>query len=81
MAYIECKLKSQRLLTTVGVKIYLPCDLPVEVGNKVKGVFTLLHGFTNSGDDWMQMTAAPATPPTTVWCWWRRTAATPSTRT
>ena len=59
MAYIECKLKSQRLLTTVGVKIYLPCDLPVEVGNKVKGVFTLLHGFTNSGDDWMQMTAAP----------------------
>ena len=36
MAYIECKLKSQRLLTTVGVKIYLPCDLPVEVGNKVK---------------------------------------------
>ena len=36
MAYIECKLKSQRLLTTVGVKIYLPCDLPVEVGNQVR---------------------------------------------
>lgn len=31
----------------------------MEVGNKVKGVFTLVHGFTNSGDDWMQMTAAP----------------------
>lgn len=59
MAYIECKLKSQLLMETVGVKIYLPCDLPAEVGNRVKGVFTLLHGFTNSGDDWMQMTAAP----------------------
>ena len=25
----------------------------------MKGVLTLLHGYTNSGDDWLQMTAAP----------------------
>ena len=59
MAYIDCKLKSQILGTTVGVKLYFPTDLPAEVGNTVKGVLTLLHGYTNSGDDWMQMTAAP----------------------
>lgn len=58
MAYVECKLKSQVLMSTVSVKLYLPCDLPNEVGNEIKGVFTLLHGFTNSGDDWVQMTAA-----------------------
>ena len=59
MAYLECKLKSQILQTTVGVKLYFPTDLPAEVGYTVKGVLTLLHGFTNSGDDWVQMTAAP----------------------
>ena len=58
MAYLECKLKSQILQTPVGVKLYFPTDLPAEVGNTVKGVLTLLHGFTNCGDDWMQMTAA-----------------------
>lgn len=59
MAYIDCKLKSQILGTTVGVKLYFPTDLPADVGCTVKGVLTLLHGYTNSGDDWMQMTAAP----------------------
>lgn len=59
MAYLECKLKSQILQSTVGVKLYFPTDLPAEVGYTVKGVLTLLHGFTNSGDDWVQMTAAP----------------------
>ncbi len=59
MAYLECKLKSQILQTTVGVKLYFPTDLPAEVGYTVRGVLTLLHGFTNSGDDWVQMTAAP----------------------
>ena len=59
MAYIDCKLKSQILGTTVGVKLYFPTDLPADVGYTVKGVLTLLHGYTNSGDDWMQMTAAP----------------------
>lgn len=59
MAYLECKLKSQILQATVGVKLYFPTDLPAEVGYTVQGVLTLLHGFTNSGDDWVQMTAAP----------------------
>lgn len=43
----------------MGVKLYFPTDLPADVGYTVKGVLTLLHGYTNSGDDWMQMTAAP----------------------
>ena len=60
MAYIDCKLKSQILGTTVGVKLYFPTDLPAEVGNTVKGVLTLLHGYTNCGEDWLQMTAAAA---------------------
>lgn len=58
MAYIDCKLKSQILGTTVGVKMYFPTDLPAEVGNTVKGVLTLLHGYTGCGSDWFEMTAA-----------------------
>ena len=58
MAYIDCKLKSQILGTTVGVKLYFPTDLPADVGYTVKGVLTLLHGYTNCGEDWLQMTAA-----------------------
>ncbi len=58
MAYVECKLKSMALMSTVSVKLYFPTDLPEEVGCDVKGVLTLLHGYTNSGDDWVQMSAA-----------------------
>ena len=58
MAYINCNLKSQALMTSVNVKLYFPSDLPVSVGFETKGVITLLHGMTNSGDDWVQMTAA-----------------------
>ena len=58
MAYIDCKLKSQLLQRTVAVKLYFPTDLPAEVGNTVKGVLTLLHGYTNCGEDWLQMTSA-----------------------
>ncbi|MFQ7004884.1 MAG: hypothetical protein ACLRRT_15190 [Ruthenibacterium lactatiformans] len=43
MAYIDCKLKSQILGTTVGVKLYFPTDLPADVGYTVKGVLTLLQ--------------------------------------
>ena len=46
MAYIDCKLQSQILGTTVGVKLYFPTDLPDDVGYTVKGVLTLLHGYT-----------------------------------
>ena len=58
MAYIDCKLKSQLLQRTVAVKLYFPTDLPAEVGNTVKGVLTLLHGYTHCGEDWLQMTSA-----------------------
>ena len=40
------------------MKLYFPTDLPAEVGNTVKGVLTLLHGYTNCGEDWLQMTSA-----------------------
>ncbi len=59
MAFLDCKLQSQILQTTVGVKLYFPSDLPADVGFNIKGVLTLLHGLTNSGDSWVQMTAAP----------------------
>lgn len=58
MASVSCKLRSDVMQTTVDVQLYFPTDLPAEVGNQVKGVITLLHGFTNCGDSWMQMTAA-----------------------
>ncbi len=58
MASVTCKLRSDVMQTTVEVQLYFPTDLPAEVGNDVKGVITLLHGFTNCGDSWMQMTAA-----------------------
>lgn len=58
LAYIRCKMQSQILQTCVDVNLYFPSDLPAEVGYNVNGVLTLLHGLTNSGDDWVQMTAA-----------------------
>lgn len=59
MAYIQCTLKSQMLASSVDVRLYFPTDLPPDVGNAVNGVVTLLHGYTNCGDDWMEMSAAP----------------------
>ena len=58
MAFFTLKLKSQALASTTTVRLYYPCDLPAEVGNEVKGVITLLHGYTNDGDDWVNMSAA-----------------------
>ena len=58
MAYITCKLKSETLDTRVDIQVYFPTDLPEQVGNKVNGVLTLLHGYSNAADDWMQMSAA-----------------------
>ncbi len=58
MAYLTCALKSQVMQTTVNLHLYLPNDLPVAVGNRPKAVLTLLHGFSNSGEDWFQMSAA-----------------------
>lgn len=59
MAYLTCALKSQIMQRTVNVHLYFPNDLPQSVGNRPRAVLTLLHGFSNSGEDWFQMSAAP----------------------
>lgn len=46
------------LHSRVDVALYLPADLPAPAGGAARGVLTLLHGYTNSGDDWLQMSAA-----------------------
>lgn len=58
MAYIQCKLASEVLGTSVPVQLYYPTDLPAAVGNTVKGVLTLLHGYGGDCDCWFHMTAA-----------------------
>lgn len=58
MAYIDCRLSSEVLHSRVDVALYLPADLPAPAGGAARGVLTLLHGYTNSGDDWLQMSAA-----------------------
>lgn len=58
MAYLTCALKSQVMQRTVNLHLYFPNDLPQSVGNRPRAVFTLLHGFSNSGEDWFQMSAA-----------------------
>ncbi|MEG0762401.1 MAG: alpha/beta hydrolase-fold protein [Oscillospiraceae bacterium] len=58
MAYIKLALRSNALQSRIGINLYYPTDLPLEVGNEVKGVLTLLHGYSNSSDDWVQMSAA-----------------------
>lgn len=58
MAYIDCTLASAVLDTKVNIKLYFPTDLPATVGNMVKGVVTLLHGYMGGSADWTGMTAA-----------------------
>ncbi|MEG0768733.1 MAG: alpha/beta hydrolase-fold protein [Ruthenibacterium sp.] len=58
MPYVECCLRSDLLQTRVNVSLYFPNDLPPEIGCETKGTLTLLHGYTNSGADWMQMSSA-----------------------
>ncbi|MDL2293227.1 esterase family protein [Ruminococcaceae bacterium OttesenSCG-928-D13] len=59
MAFISTEIKIYETATTVPVQLYFPTDLPATVGNKVKGVITLLHGMGNTPSDWMQFSAAP----------------------
>ncbi len=59
MAYITADIRIPEIFGALTVHLYFPTDLPEEVGNKVKGVVTLLHGMGNSGADWMQYSAAP----------------------
>lgn len=58
MAVITCKMRSESLQTMTEVRVYYPCDLPAAVGSEVKGVVTLLHGFTNDSESWQDFTAA-----------------------
>ena len=58
MAFINAEIKISTYGVTIPVSLYYPTDLPAEVGNKIKGVITLLHGFSNTGSDWMMYTSA-----------------------
>ncbi|MDL2324318.1 hypothetical protein LJC61_04105 [Ruminococcaceae bacterium OttesenSCG-928-A16] len=59
MAFIKADIKCPTFGRTISTSLYFPTDLPENVGNKVKGVITLLHGITNTADDWMMYSAAP----------------------
>ncbi len=58
MPYVNCRLRSELLQRRVDIQMYFPTDLPPEVGFEARGTLTLLHGYTNSGDDWVQMSSA-----------------------
>ncbi len=59
MAFITADIKVPGFEQTIPTSLYFPTDLPASVGNQVKGVITLLHGYSNGGADWMMMTSAP----------------------
>ncbi len=40
------------------MRLYLPCDRPEWADREVQAVFTLLHGYTNDGDDWVCSSSA-----------------------
>ncbi|MCI6740408.1 MAG: alpha/beta hydrolase-fold protein [Bacteroidales bacterium] len=58
MAFLHCKFKSAALGAQTTVRLYLPCDQPGWAGREVRAVFTLLHGYTNDGDDWVHSSSA-----------------------
>lgn len=58
MSFITADIKIPETFDTLTTRLYFPTDLPAEVGNRVKGVITLLHGLGNSSADWMMMSAA-----------------------
>ncbi|WP_418456357.1 alpha/beta hydrolase [Allofournierella sp.] len=58
MAFFDCKLKSQALAGTTTVRLFWPGDIDLWRGQAPRAVFTLLHGFTNDGDDWVNFSAA-----------------------
>lgn len=58
MAFIQADIKCPNAGRTITTRLYFPTDLPDTVGNKVKGVITLLHGITNTGADWMMYSSA-----------------------
>lgn len=58
MANIQADISINEMGRTLPVQLYFPTDLPAEVGNKVKGVITLLHGLSNNSSSWMHFSAA-----------------------
>ncbi|MDR1531099.1 MAG: hypothetical protein LBS62_02760 [Clostridiales bacterium] len=58
MALITAKLSIAEAFKPVNLHLYFPTDLPESVGNRVKGVITLLHGLHGDCSDWFAMTAA-----------------------
>ena len=56
MATIKLSFLSKVLQRTVNVDCYLPNDL--KDGSEIKGVITLLHGFSDSSEAWLRNTSA-----------------------
>jgi putative lysine transport system ATP-binding protein len=58
MAYISSKIHIAEEAKPIRVELFFPTDLPDEVGNDIKGVITLLHGASNTGLEWVTLSAA-----------------------
>lgn len=58
MAMLTCKFRSEALVSMAEVKVFLPTDRPENPSHRVAGVVTLLHGYSNDCDCWVENTAA-----------------------
>jgi putative lysine transport system ATP-binding protein len=58
MAYASAKVYIVEAETPVNVQLFFPTDLPQYVGVEPAGVITLLHGISNTGQEWQNLTAA-----------------------
>ncbi|MDR0400688.1 MAG: esterase family protein [Treponema sp.] len=57
MATIQASVFIPEVSRSVQVHLYFPTDSMAE-NAEARGVITLLHGFSGSGDDWVQLSAA-----------------------
>jgi putative lysine transport system ATP-binding protein len=57
MATIQASIFIPEISRSVQVHLYFPTDNMAE-NAEARGVITLLHGFSGSGDDWVQLSAA-----------------------
>ena len=69
MAMLTCKFRSEAMITVNEVKIFLPTDQTANTTHQVAGVVTLLHGYGNNCDCWLENTAAVRYAKTTTWPW------------
>ena len=58
MAMLTCKFRSEAMITVNEVKLFLPTDQTANTTHQVAGVVTLLHGYGNNCDCWLENTAA-----------------------